>query len=335
MAGEDATPVTPDRFGDPGAAASGASAVSAGPAAGAAPADLRDEPAADGELRAAPDEPLEGPQRIERGPGHGRDAFAARHRRLEAAYTVGEDGEIEPDEDADGARRGGIGRFLRDLVVVAVLALAISVAMKTYLVRPYYIPSASMRETLVENDRVLVNLLVPEAMPLSRGDVVVFTDPGGWLPAPVQQVKPPVQAVVDGVLETVGLKPEDADNTLIKRVIGLPGDHVTCCNVYGQVEINEEPIEEPYVRLDGNAMASGIPFDVTVPADAIWVMGDNRYNSQDSRYHQELPTGGFVPMDVVVGRAVVINLPLDRVTILGDYPEVFANVPSRDPAQTP
>lgn len=288
--------------------------------------------AAEPSLRPAPEPEDEGPRRVERGPKHGKDPHAGRHRRLEQPYSVDEDGAVSAAEGERDAK-GGVGRFLRDLVVVAVLALAISVAMKTWLIRPYFIPSASMRETLVENDRVLVNLLVPEAMPLTRGDVVVFTDPGGWLPAAVPTPKPPAQALVDGVLETIGLKPEETDNTLIKRVIGLPGDHVVCCDAYGQITINDVAITEPYIRLDGNTAASGVPFDVTVPSDSIWVMGDNRYNSQDSRYHQDLPTGGFVPMDVVVGRAVVINLPLDRMTILGDYPEVFANVPSRDPGQ--
>ncbi|CAG7844001.1 Signal peptidase I [Pseudoclavibacter triregionum] len=293
-------------------------------------------------------------ERVVRGPMHGREPHGARHRRLARPYLLAEvdegvvpagAGELEHDEEADAAalaegrpaddHRGGIGRFLRDLVVVAVLALAISVAMKTFLLRPYYIPSASMHETLVENDRVLVNLLVPEAVPLARGDIVVFTDPGGWLPARAPVQKTPTQALVDGFLEMVGLKPEDADNTLIKRVIGLPGDHVVCCNAYGQVTINDVAITEPYVELAGNTAASGIAFDVTVPSQSIWVMGDNRYNSQDSRYHQDLPSGGFVPMSSVVGRAFMINLPLDRFGMLGSYPEVFANVPNREPGQTP
>lgn len=315
----------------------GIAAVAAGGSRASSPAgDALAEPAHGRRAaHAAQEEPDEGPQRIEHGPQHGSAPHDGRHRRLEVAYTVAEDGTVVSEEEEAEAPRGGVGRFLRDLVVVAVLALVISMAMKNFLVRPYYIPSASMRETLIENDRVLVNLLVPDVVPLARGDVVVFSDPGGWLPPTVPTQKPPAQAIVDGVLEAVGLKPEENDSTLIKRVIGLPGDHVTCCTAYGQLAINDVPVSEPYVRSDASGAASGVTFDVTVPADSIWVMGDNRFNSQDSRYHQELPTHGFVPMSSVIGRAVVINLPLDRMRILGDYPEVFANVPSREPGETP
>lgn len=235
------------------------------------------------------------------------------------------------DSLGDDSRRGWGWRFFRDLIVVAALALLISIAVKAFLVRPYYIPSASMHHTLIEQDRVLVNLLAPNAVPLSRGDIVVFHDPGGWLPQTPPKRKDAPRAIVDGALETVGLKPEETDDTLIKRVIGLPGDHVVCCNAYGQLVINDVGISEPYAVLGGNKLASGMQFDVTVPADSYWVMGDNRYNSQDSRFHQDLPTRGFVSKHNVIGRAFMINLPVNRITILGNYPEVFATVPTRNP----
>ena len=237
--------------------------------------------------------------------------------------------------DARGnvVRRDTMGNLLRDFLVIAAVAIVISIVVKTFFLRPFYIPSASMHPTLIEDDRVLVNLLVPDVVPLNHGDIVVFTDPGGWLPPVPHPQKTPLQAFADGALELVGLKPEDSANHLIKRVIGLPGDHVVCCNAYGQLLINEVPIDEPYVQLNGNAAASGIEFDVTVPDNAIWVMGDNRYNSEDSRYHQDTPTGGFVPLEDVVGQAFFINWPLQRMQFLGNSPETFALVPKRDAGQ--
>lgn len=236
--------------------------------------------------------------------------------------------------DARGrvVRRDSMGHLLRDFVVIAALAILISIVVKTFFLRPFYIPSASMHPTLIEDDRVLVNLLVPGAFPLERGDIIVFTDPGGWLPPISNPEKTPLQSFGDGALELVGLKPEDSANHLIKRVIGLPGDHVVCCSATGQLIVNDVPISEPYLQLNGNAAASGVEFDVTVPADSLWVMGDNRYNSEDSRYHQDAPTLGFVPMADVVGEAFLINWPLHRMQFLGNSPETFALVPKRDPA---
>lgn len=249
-----------------------------------------------------------------------RHAHAPRHR-LRTDIAFDDDGNVV-------AQRHGLWMLLRDVAVIVVIALVVSVVIKTFLLRPFYIPSASMHDTLIEDDRVLVNQLVPDLVKLERGDVIVFKDPGGWLPVTPLPKKAPLQAVVDGALEFVGLKPEDTNNHLIKRVIGLPGDHVTCCNAYGQLVINDVPIDEPYTQLDGNTAASGTPFDVTVPAQSLWVMGDNRYHSADSRAHTQTPTHGFVPYSDVVGRAFMINWPLNRLRFLGNYPEVFASVPN-------
>ena len=203
----------------------------------------------------------------------------------------------EPAPESE-PKRGGL-RFLRDLVIIVVVALLASFLVKAYLVRSFYIPSASMQNTLLVGDRVLVNELVPGVVPLQRGDVVVFQDPGGWL----------------------GMGQGD---DLIKRVIGLPGDTVECCNDFGQMSVNGVPLDEPYVNLPpGETRVSADDFSVTVPADSLWVMGDNRYNSKDSRYNGATPSKGFVPMSDVVGRAFVISWPTDRWTWLGDYPDVF------------
>jgi signal peptidase I len=219
---------------------------------------------------------------------------------------------------------------VRDLAIIFAIALLASVLIKTFLVRSFYIPSGSMENTLQINDRILVNQLEPSLMPISRGDVVVFKDPGGWLPPTVEPAKNPVSAAVDWVLQGVGLAPDDADDHLIKRVIGLPGDHVTCCNALGQMSVNGVPLDESaYLKLPAGVSAvSQQPFDVTVPPNSLWVMGDNRYNSADSRFNRDKPGNGFVPISDVVGRAILVTWPISRWTWLDDYGSVFGTVPS-------
>ncbi len=222
-------------------------------------------------------------------------------------------------------RRRGALLFLRDAAIVVVIALLASFLIKTFLVRSFYIPSGSMENTLQIDDRVLVNELVPNVVPLSHGDVVVFEDPGGWLPA----ADPSDPGWFVDMLEAIGLAPADGDDHLIKRVIGLPGDRVSCCNALGQLEINGVAIQEPYIVIPpGEQNAATLSFDVTVPDGYLWVMGDNRWNSEDSSRHMDDPGHGFVPVKNVVGRAFVINWPLGRFAWLDDYPGVFAAVPS-------
>ncbi|MFC6355246.1 signal peptidase I [Luethyella okanaganae] len=230
--------------------------------------------------------------------------------------------------DRQRKKRGALV-FLRDLLIIFVVALLVSFLVKTFLVRSFFIPSESMRETLQVNDRIIVNQLEPEFVPISRGDVVVFRDPGGWLvPQPVPEQNP-IVASLDWLLSLVGLSAPDSNDHLIKRVIGLPGDHVVCCNALGQMSVNDIPLSEPYVTLPpGESKVSKDGFDVTVPDGSLWVMGDNRYNSKDSRYNGDAPGRGFVPIGNVVGRAFVVSWPLNHWAWLGNYPEVFQGVGS-------
>ena len=225
-------------------------------------------------------------------------------------------------------KKRGVGLFLRDLVIIFVVALLISFMIKTFLIRSFYIPSGSMEQTLLLNDRIIVNQLQPGMFPVEHGDVVVFRDPGGWLPPQLPVEQNAIVAGIDWILSVVGLSAPDSNDHLIKRVIGLPGDHVVCCNALGQMSVNGVPLsEEPYVSLPpGETEVSKDDFDVVVPADSLWVMGDNRYNSKDSRYNGTTPGNGFVPMDNVVGRAFVISWPLNRWGWLDDYPAVFSGV---------
>ncbi len=230
-----------------------------------------------------------------------------------------------------GPHRGGFVSAVRETAIVVGTALVLSLLIKTFLAQAFYIPSESMELTLIKDDRVLVNLLEPGPLELERGDVVVFKDPGGWLdPAVAPQRTPLGQGVVD-VLTFVGVLPQDAGEHLIKRVIGMPGDRVVCCDDEGRVTVNGEPLDEAY--LPGGTDPSTINFDVTVPEGRVWVMGDNRGFSQDSRYHQDLEGGGTVSEDLVVGRAVLLFWPLDRFGSLSNFPAVFSGVPDPGAAQ--
>ncbi|RFA21159.1 signal peptidase I [Subtercola boreus] len=217
-------------------------------------------------------------------------------------------------------------QFARDVLVILLIAIVASTLIRTFLVRSFFIPSASMASTLVDGDRVLVNELEPSLIPLQRGDVIVFSDPGGWLTATTPETQPPLVAAVNGMLDLTGISPTDSNDHLIKRVIGLPGDRVVCCNAEGQTTVNDVVLDEPYLH-DPLATTLAVPFSVTVPAGSLWVEGDNRGNSKDSRLNLDTPGGGFVPIADVVGRALVTTYPITRWTYLDNYPGVFAGVP--------
>jgi signal peptidase I len=231
------------------------------------------------------------------------------------------------EQDAKPARKRGWKIFVRDILLIFLAALLISFLIKTFLIRSFYIPSSSMEETLHIDDRIIVNQLEPGLIPIEHGDVVVFRDPGGWLSPVVEQPTNWFVSAVDAVLAFVGLSAPDSNDHLIKRVIGLPGDVVVCCNDFGQLTVNGVPLEEPYVTLPDNVTkVTRDDFSVTVPEGSLWVMGDNRYNSADSAFHRDDPTGGFVPIDNVVGRALLISWPLEHWAWLDNYPVTFRGV---------
>lgn len=236
-----------------------------------------------------------------------------------------------PDETETGTkRRRGLLIFLRDVLVIVLIAALVSFVVKTFIVRSFYIPSASMERTLLVNDRILVDELTPRWAGYDRGDVVVFKDPGGWLePQPQTPAAPPLVQAIDWVLTFVGVSASDSQDHLVKRIIGLPGDHVVCCNALDQITINGAPIDElDYLNLpEGDTAASNSPFDVVVPEDSLWLMGDNRDNSRDSRAHQDLPSGGFVPISNVVGKAFLTTWPFDRIGAIDGRHETFNGVP--------
>ena len=222
----------------------------------------------------------------------------------------------------------GVKLFVRDIILIFVAAIIISIGIKAFLIRSFYIPSGSMEDTLQIDDRIIVNELVPNVVPVQHGDVVVFKDPGGWLPENPPATEPNgFVGAIDWVLSVVGLSAPDSNDHLIKRVIGLPGDKVSCCNAFGQMSVNGIPLVEPYLKLPaGVTKVSGNDFSVTVPKNGLWVMGDNRYDSRDSRFNLDTPSKGFVPMKDVVGRAFVISWPASHWTYLDNYPSVFSGV---------
>jgi signal peptidase I len=220
--------------------------------------------------------------------------------------------------------------FLIDTVVIIVSALIISFVIKSFLIRSFYIPSGSMFDTLQINDRIIVNQLVPNIVPLERGDVVVFKDPGGWLGStPEKPAGNALSQIGDFISSVVGLTAPDNNQHLVKRVVGKGGDRVICCDLDNRITINGKAIIEPYLAKGSNP--SNTEFDVIVPKDSFWVMGDNRGNSEDSRYHPDTPGRGFVSKSYVVGRAFVISWPFTNFTWLDNYPNVFKDVPAPKP----
>lgn len=200
-----------------------------------------------------------------------------------------------------------------EVPLLIVVALLIALVLKTFLVQAFVIPSGSMEQTIRIGDRVLVDKLTPwfGGKP-GRGDVVVFKDPGGWLKGETRRVEPDPAGIRQAkqLLTFIGLLPSADEQDLIKRVVAVGGDTVACCDGSGRVTVNGTPLDEPYVN-PGNA-PSEIRFTVKVPAGRLFVMGDHRANSADSRFHLGEKYQGTISEQGVLGRAVVIAWPFSH-----------------------
>jgi signal peptidase I len=204
------------------------------------------------------------------------------------------------------------GSLLKELPILVVVALVVSLFIKTFAVQFFYIPSGSMENTLQIKDRVAVNKVPFLSKSISRGDVVVFRDPDNWLPEIIDYDTNKYVAKAKSALVAVGVLPNPAKQYLVKRVVGVEGDHIVCCTKGGNLTINDVEVTEPYIYA-GNK-PSEMKFDVTVPEGKIWVMGDHRGASADSRYHQEDINKGFVPLSRVTGRVVAVIWPFKNIT---------------------
>ena len=208
---------------------------------------------------------------------------------------VGTEGAGKKPDAGNGSqkRRRGVLAFLQELPVLLVIAFILALLIKSFLMQAFYIPSESMEPTLNVGDRVLVNKVVYHLHPPRRGDIIVFADPN---PQP-QPHRNPISSAWHWLTEGLGVA-TSPEKDFIKRVIGLPGDHLECRG--GSVFINGTRLTEPYITVPDDRACG--PYDV--PANKLFVMGDNRLNSRDSRYGL-----GFVPYDKVIGRAFVIIWP--------------------------
>jgi signal peptidase I len=213
-------------------------------------------------------------------------------------------------KDAKGGKSGKRRRsFWRELPVLVIVALVLALIIKSFAIQAFFIPSGSMENTLEIGDRVLVNKVVYHLRPIHRGDIIVFDGTGSW-----DFDTPPASSnifskAIDELEGLVGISQDP--NIYIKRVIGLPGDHVACCNAKDQVTVNGVPLSESSYLYPGNAPSTQ-KFSITVPAGRLWVMGDHRLVSYDSRGHMGDPGGGTIPESGVIGRAFVIIWPPSR-----------------------
>lgn len=217
--------------------------------------------------------------------------------------------------------RNPIANFFLELVIILGMAIVLSFIIKTFFLRAFYIPSESMQPTLEVNDRIIVNLLAPGVMDIERGDVVVFEDTRNWWGA----VPEPDTNAFQDAMTFVGLMPDTSSHYVVKRVVGLEGDTVECCDDQGRIMVNGEPVDEPYIYPGDNPSES--EFSVEVPDDHVWLLGDHRSGSADSRSHAEEPDQGAVPVDDVMGRTLATIWPLDRLDGGGSEREPFEDVP--------
>lgn len=265
-------------------------------------------------------------QNVDRDPYLGSRSSASQEPRPDAEESVSDEGDSAErgragDRRPAGERKGARRQLSipQEVAVLLGMALVLAVVIKAFFLQAFYIPSGSMNDTLVLDDRIVVQKVTYWQGEPQRGDVVVFSDPGGWLgPGDLRTADNPVAKS----LEMVGLFPTGGH--LVKRVIGVGGDRVVCCDDDGRITVNGVPLHEESYLAPGER-PSLIKFDVEVQEGYLWVQGDNRSNSADSRVHLGDPGGGFIPVDDVVGKVFMVVWPWDHATVM-KRPATFAKV---------
>lgn len=195
----------------------------------------------------------------------------------------------------------------RELLTIVGTALILSILVRTFLIQAFYVPSASMEDTLQENDRIIVSKISTKLTGIDRGNVIVFHDPGGWLG---EGFPNPYDTPVGRVLQAIGIVPANSGNDLVKRVIGVANDKIECCDAQGRIIVNGVGINESYTK-DG-VTSDQVTFTVLVPEGNVFVMGDNRGNSEDSRFHLD-KNNGMVPVEEIIGRVAMRIWPVGRI----------------------
>jgi signal peptidase I len=235
----------------------------------------------------------------------------------------------EHDHDHEPDKRKS---FWRELPVLVLVALVLAFLIKTFLVQAFFIPSESMENTLLVGDRVLVNKLAYRFGDIERGDVIVFDGRGSF--EPLRAADDDGTSIGDAlraVASSFGLAP-GTESDYIKRVIGVGGDHVVCCDDDGRITVNDTPIDPEDYLFPGDVPSTS-EFDITVPEDKLWVMGDHRSRSEDSRAHAGSRGGGFVPVDRVIGRAFVKVWPIGRWDTM-PRPDAFDEIADTPPSSS-
>jgi signal peptidase I len=212
--------------------------------------------------------------------------------------------------------------WFRETSFIIVMALFLSVLLRTFVFQAFFVPSESMEDTLLKDDRIIASKLSYRFGDIHRGDVIVFHDPSDWLYN--ESTPAGLGKTINDALTWIGILPSNSGDDLVKRVIGTPGDNVKCCSPDGQIIINGVPINESsYIKGNTNQ----VKFDIVVPAGRVFVMGDHRGASSDSRFHLD-QFHGTVPIEKIVGQVTFRVWPLNRFVVMSSHSDVFSKVPA-------